>query len=176
MLRSRGIGKGDMVMVILKRHYQFWFTILALHKLGAVIIPATFLLTKHDIVYRANAAGVKAIICTGEGDTAEHIDSALPECPTVQFKLMVNGSREGWGDFMAEMEAADEKFERVQTQCEEPMILYFSSGTTGNPKMALHSYTYALSHLTTAKYWQNVRPDGIHRTIAEYRLGKGCLG
>jgi len=176
MLRSRGIGKGDMVMVILKRHYQFWFTILALHKLGAVIIPATFLLTKHDIVYRANAAGVKAIICTGEGDTAEHIDSALPECPTVQFKLMVNGSREGWGDFMVEMEAADDKFERVQTQCEEPMILYFSSGTTGNPKMALHSYTYALSHLTTAKYWQNVRPDGIHLTIADTGWGKAVWG
>lgn len=176
MLRNRGIGKGDMVMVILKRHYQFWFTILALHKLGAVIIPATFLLTKHDVVYRANAAGVKAIICTGEGDTAEHIDSALPECPSVKFKLIVNGFREGWDDFMTEMEAADDKLERVQTQREEPMILYFSSGTTGNPKMALHPHTYALSHLTTAKYWQNVRPDGIHLTIADTGWGKAVWG
>lgn len=176
MLRAKGIGKGDMVMVVLKRHYQFWFTILALHKLGAVIIPATFLLTKHDIVYRVNSASVKAVICTGQGDVAAHFDESAPECPTLQTRLMVNGARDGWEDFMAEMEQAPESFERVPTLASDPMILYFSSGTTGNPKMALHPYTYALGHLSTAKYWHNVDPEGIHFTIADTGWGKAVWG
>ena len=108
MLRAKGIGKGDMVMVVLKRHYQFWFTILALHKLGAVIIPATFLLTKHDIVYRINSASVKAVICTGQGDVAAHFDESAPECPTWQVKLMVNGKRDGWDCLLYTSDAADE--------------------------------------------------------------------
>ena len=107
MLREKGIKKGDMVMVILKRHYQFWFTILALHKLGAVIIPATFMLQKHDIVYRANAATIKAVICTGDGDIAEQVDEALPECPSIETRIIVNGKRDGWDDFMTDMEKAD---------------------------------------------------------------------
>ncbi len=176
MLRAKGIGKGDMVMVVLKRHYQFWFTILALHKLGAVIIPATFLLTKHDIVYRVNSASVKAVICTGQGDVAAHFDESAPECPTLQTKLMVNGERDGWEDFMTEMEKAPESFARVPTLASDPMILYFSSGTTGNPKMALHPYTYALGHLATAKYWHNVDPEGIHFTIADTGWGKAAWG
>ncbi len=176
MLRDRGIEKGDLVMVILKRHYQFWFTILALHKLGAVIIPATFLLTKHDVVYRANSASVKAIICTGEGDTAEHVDSAMPECPTVKLRIMVNGKREGWVDFMEAMNSSSDKLERVPTKADEPMILYFSSGTSGHPKMVLHSHTYALAHLTTAKYWHHVKPDGLHFTIADTGWGKAVWG
>lgn len=176
MLRAKGIGKGDMVMVVLKRHYQFWFTILALHKLGAVIIPATFLLTKHDIVYRVNSASVKAVICTGQGDVAAHFDESAPECPTLQTKLMVNGERDGWEDFMTEMEKATESFARVPTLASDPMILYFSSGTTGNPKMALHPYTYALGHLATAKYWHNVDPEGIHFTIADTGWGKAVWG
>jgi acetyl-CoA synthetase len=176
MLRNKGINKGDFVMVILKRHYQFWFIILALHKLGAVIIPATFLLTAHDVIYRANASGAKAVICTGEGDVAAHIDEALPECPEIKTRIMVNGKRAGWDDFMADMEAADSAFERVPTKIDEPMILYFSSGTTGNPKMALHNYTYALGHMTTAKYWQNVKPDSLHFTIADTGWGKAVWG
>lgn len=176
MLQNKGIGKGDKVMVILKRHYQFWFIILALHKLGAVIIPATFLLTAHDIVYRANAAGVKGVICTGEGDVARHIDQALPECPEIEMRMMVNGTRDGWDDFMTAMQAAKDTFERVATKIEEPMILYFSSGTTGNPKMALHNYTYALGHLATAKYWQNVGPESLHFTIADTGWGKAVWG
>ena len=176
MLRAKGIGKGDMVMVVLKRHYQFWFTILALHKLGAVIIPATFLLTKHDIVYRVNSASVKAVICTGQGDVAAHFDESAPECPTLQTKLMVNGERDGWEDFMTEMEKAPESFARVPTLASDPMILYFSSGTTGNPKMALHPYTYARGHLATAKYWHNVDPEGIHFTIADTGWGKAVWG
>ncbi|MCR4616207.1 MAG: AMP-binding protein [Clostridiales bacterium] len=176
MLRDKGIEKGDMVMVILKRHYQFWFTIIALHKLGAVIIPATFLLTKHDVVYRANSANVKAIICTGDGDTAEHVDSAMPECPSVKLRIIVNGKRDGWVDFMDAMNASSDKLERVPTKADEPMLMYFSSGTSGNPKMVLHSHTYALAHLTTAKYWHRVKPDGLHLTIADTGWGKAVWG
>ncbi len=134
LFKSKGIGKGDMVMAILKRHYQFWFVILALHKLGSVVIPATFLLTAHDFVYRANAAGVKAVVCTGQGNVAAQIDEALPECPTVRMKMMVNGSRDGWEDFMTLMEAADSNFPRVETKAAEPMLLYFSSGRPATPK------------------------------------------
>ena len=176
MLRAKGIGKGDMVMVILKRHYQFWFTILALHKLGAVCIPASFLLTKHDIVYRVNSADIKAVLCTGDGETAEHVDAALPECPSLKVRIMVNGTRDGWDDFMTDMEKADDKLERVDTNVEEPSIMYFSSGTTGNPKMAMHNYLYALGHLSTAKYWHKVVPDGRHLTIADTGWGKAVWG
>ena len=176
MLREKGIKKGDMVMVILKRHYQFWFTILALHKLGAVIIPATFMLQKHDIVYRANAATIKAVICTGDGDIAEQVDEALPECPSIETRIIVNGKRDGWDDFMTDMEKADSHLERVDTKYYEPMIVYFSSGTTGNPKMAMHAHTYALAHLTTAKYWHDVTADSVHLTIADTGWGKAVWG
>lgn len=176
MLREKGIKKGDMVMVILKRHYQFWFTILALHKLGAVIIPATFMLQKHDIVYRANAATIKAVICTGDGDIAEQVDEALPECPSIKTRIIVNGKRDGWDDFMTDMEKADSHLERVDTKYYEPMIVYFSSGTTGNPKMAMHAHTYALAHLTTAKYWHDVTADSVHLTIADTGWGKAVWG
>lgn len=176
MLREKGIKKGDMVMVILKRHYQFWFTILALHKLGAVIIPATFMLQKHDIVYRANAATIKAVVCTGDGDIAEQVDEALPECPSIKTRIIVNGKRDGWDDFMTDMEKADSHLERVDTKYYEPMIVYFSSGTTGNPKMAMHAHTYALAHLTTAKYWHDVTADSIHLTIADTGWGKAVWG
>lgn len=176
MLKSHGIGKGDMVMVVLKRHYQFWFTILALHKLGAIIVPATYLLSKHDVVYRANAAGIKAVISTGEGNTVDNIDEAAPECPTIKTKIIVNGKRDGWIDFMSEMNSSSDSFDRVTTYASEPMIMYFTSGTTGNPKMALHPHTYALAHLTTAKYWHNVHSESLHLTIADTGWGKAVWG
>lgn len=176
MLQKQGVKKGDKVMVVLKRHYQFWFVILALHKLGAVVIPATFLLKPHDVTYRVNAATVSCIICTGEGDVAEAVEAAMPECPSVQKLLMVNGKREGWLDFMDEMQAASEDFARVPTKAVEPMIIYFSSGTTGNPKMVLHDHTYALGHLSTAKYWHNADTEGLHFTIADTGWGKAVWG
>ena len=176
LLRAKGVKKGDKVMVVLKRHYQFWFVILALHKLGAVVIPATFLLKPHDVVYRVNAASVSCIICTGEGDVAQSVDAALPECEGVNLRLMVNGKREGWQDFMQEMEGASEDFARVPTLAAEPMLIYFSSGTTGNPKMVLHDHTYALAHLSTAKYWHNADPRGLHFTIADTGWGKAVWG
>ncbi|MDR1408926.1 MAG: AMP-binding protein [Oscillospiraceae bacterium] len=175
-LRGQGVKKGDRVMVVLKRHYQFWFTIIALHKLGAVIIPATFLLKPHDVVYRVNAAGAVMVICTGQGDVAAAIDEAMIECPTLEKRIMVNGAREGWLDFETLREAASPDFERVPTKADEPMLIYFSSGTTGNPKMVLHDHTYALGHLATAKYWHNADPNGLHFTIADTGWGKAVWG
>ncbi|MCL2024049.1 MAG: AMP-binding protein [Oscillospiraceae bacterium] len=182
-LSKLGVKKGDRVMVILKRHYQFWFTILALHKLGAVIIPATFLLKSHDVVYRVNAAGVSMVICTGEGTVANAVDEALPECPSLKTLLMVNGGQgaqenvqKGWLDYDALCAEASAEFERLPTKACEPMLIYFSSGTTGNPKMALHDHTYALAHLSTAKYWHNADPSGLHFTIADTGWGKAVWG
>ncbi|NCC87608.1 MAG: acetyl-CoA synthetase [Clostridia bacterium] len=176
MLRAKGIGKGDKVMLVLKRHYQFWFTIYALHKLGAIAIPATFLLTKHDVEYRANAAGVKMIICTGDGDVAEHVDTAMPDCPTVKSRIMVNGSRDGWDSFAQLFEQASDKFEPIDYTSHDPMLMYFSSGTTGNPKMVLHQNSYPIGHLITAKYWHNVNPNGLHLTISDTGWAKAAWG
>ena len=176
MLRAKGIKKGDKVLLILKRHYQFWFTIIALHKLGAVAIPATFLLTKHDIEYRANAAGAKMIICTADGEVAEHVDTAMPECPTVHSKIIVNGTRDGWDDYEELFENASEDFEPIDYTSEDPMLMYFSSGTTGHPKMVLHKNSYPIGHLVTAKHWQNVNPNGLHLTISDSGWAKAAWG
>ena len=175
-LRSLGIKKGDPVMVVLKRHYQFWFCALALHKLGAVLIPATYMMTAHDVKYRVDSASVMAVICTADGDVGSSVEQAEPECPTVKLKMMVNGAREGWLDFDAGIAFADEHFERVATNVHEPMLLYFSSGTSGYPKMVLHDYSYALGHLLTAKHWHCVVPDGLHMSIADTGWGKAVWG
>ena len=174
--KSLGIGKGDMVMVVLKRHYEFWYAAVALHKLGAVLIPATFMLKAHDAEYRINAAGVKAVIVTGESEAPEAIDECAGKCPTLEIKIMARGSRDGWLDFASGVEAASEDFERVSTDVLEPMIMYFSSGTSGYPKMVLHDHTYALAHLFTAKHWHNVDPDGLHFTVADTGWGKAVWG
>lgn len=174
--KSLGIKKGDMVLVILKRHYQFWFVATALHKLGAVLVPATFMLQKHDIDYRVNAAGIKAVVCTTTGDVADAVDAAAPDCPTLKIKIAVGDAREGWFDYNSDLEAAPEGFERVPTKIDEPMIMYFSSGTSGYPKMVLHDYTYAVAHLVTAKHWHNVVEDGLHFSIADTGWGKAVWG
>jgi acetyl-CoA synthetase len=178
--KSLGIGKGDMVMLILKRHYEFWFSIVALHKLGAVAIPATHLLTTKDLIYRFNAAGVKAIVCTAMGEVADFVDEAQAECPSVSVKIIAQGKRDGWHCFIENMEAASENFERpreVQKQkVTDPMLIYFSSGTSGLPKMACHNFAYPLGHIATAKHWQNVDPDGLHLTVADTGWGKAVWG
>ena len=176
MLTSLGVKKGDRVLLILKRHYQFWFTVYALEKIGAIAVPATFLLMKHDIVYRINAAGISCVVCTGTCEVCEHIDEAEPECPSLQTKIMVNGKRDGWLDFDTEWEKASDVFPRRETKADEPMLMYFTSGTSGSPKMALHMHTLALGHLTTAKYWHNVDPDGIHLTISDTGWAKAAWG
>ncbi|MDL2300508.1 AMP-binding protein [Clostridiaceae bacterium OttesenSCG-928-D20] len=174
--KSLGIEKGDMVMVVLKRHYEFWYTAVALHKLGAVLIPATFMLKTHDTEYRLNAAGVKAVVVTSECGVPEAVDECEKNCPTLKTKIIVRGEREGWSCFDTGIENADESFERVETNILEPMIMYFSSGTSGYPKMVLHDHTYALAHLFTAKHWHNVTPDGLHFTVADTGWGKAVWG
>ena len=173
-----GIGKGDMVMIILKRDWQFWYTIMALHKLGAVTIPATHLLTEKDITYRVNAASVKAIICTGSGDIKARIDAAK-DMPTLQLKLLC-GDREGWLNYETGMEAASADFARPapedQPSNDDMMLLYFTSGTTGMPKMVAHSFTYPLGHIPTAVFWHNCDPDGKHLTVSETGWAKSVWG
>ncbi len=174
-LLSAGIQKGDMVMVILKRHYQFWYTIVALHKIGAVIVPATFMLTKGDVEYRVRSASIKAAICTNMNGVCDAVDSA-EDVPSLEIKMIVNGKRDGWMQFDEGVEKASDKLDRVETHVKEPMLMYFSSGTSGYPKMVLHDHLYSLGHLSTAKYWQNVDPEGIHLTIADTGWGKAVWG
>ena len=176
--KSLGIRSGDRVMLVLKRHYEFWFAMVALHKLGAIAIPATYLLQKHDFEYRYNAAGVKAIVCTADGDTANIAEEAAKECPSVELMLLVGGKKDGWHDFNAEYPLYSSKFTREKdTPCgESPALMFFSSGTTGEPKMVMHKHTYALGHFLTAKYWHCCERDGLHFTISDTGWGKSLWG
>ena len=176
--KSLGIKRGDRVMLVLKRHYQFWYAILALHKLGAIAIPATNQLLEHDFVYRFQAAGVSAIVCTADGNTAEAVDGAAKECPELKTKIMVGGQRDGWHDFNAECGMYSSRFERTaDTPCgRDPMLMFFTSGTTGYPKTATHDYRYPLAHFVTAKYWHGVSSEGLHFTISETGWGKALWG
>ena len=175
---SLGIKKGDKVMLVLKRHYQFWFAMIALHKIGAIAIPATYQLREHDFVYRFNAAGVSAIICTSDGDCADIVDKVQSECPTLNLKVLVGGKKEGWRDFDAEYGFFKSSFRRTPDtpSGDEPALMFFSSGTTGNPKMVEHKHTYGLGHFLTARYWHNCEPDGLHFTISDTGWGKSLWG
>ncbi len=175
---SLGIKRGDKVMLVLKRHYQFWFCMVALHKLGAVAIPATNQLKEHDFEYRYNSAGVKAIVCTADGDTYQFAESAAKKCPQVEHLLMVGGAKEGWLDFDEEYVQCSEVFDRpADASCgDETALMFFTSGTTGNPKMAAHKHTYALGHFVTAKYWHCCERDGLHLTISDTGWGKSLWG
>ncbi len=177
-LLSLGVKKGDKVMLVLKRHWEFWITIVALHKIGAVAIPATYLLREHDYIYRFNAASVSAVISTATGDSASMIDSVLSECPTVKTKIIVQGEREGWHDFDKEYPLFKSSFKRTSSSPsgEESALMFFSSGTTGNPKMVEHKHTYALGHFITARYWHCCEPDGLHFTISDTGWGKSLWG
>ena len=175
---SLGIKKGDKVMLVLKRHYQFWFAMIALHKIGAIAIPATYQLREHDFIYRFNAAGVSAIVCTSDGDCAEIVDKVQGECPTLNLKVLVGGQREGWRDFDNEYGLFKSSFRRTPDtpSGDEPALMFFSSGTTGNPKMVEHKHTYGLGHFLTARYWHNCEPDGLHFTISDTGWGKSLWG
>ena len=176
--KALGIRKGDRVMLVLKRHYQFWFAVLGLHKLGAIVIPATNQLQSHDFEYRFNAAGVSAILCTADGDTAHQVDIAAATCPVLRTKILVGGEREGWRNFDAEYSLYSTHFYRTEeTPCgNDPMLMFFTSGTTGYPKIATHSYRYPLGHYITAKYWHGVSDDGLHFTISDTGWGKALWG
>ena len=178
---SKGIKKGDKVMLVLKRHYQFWFSIIALHKIGAVVIPATNQLVQHDFTYRFKAADVKAIVCTADGDVAHQVDLAVEESGMDIIKMVAHGEREGWCSFDKEMAEFSDVFERPtdpeKLSCgNQPNLMFFTSGTTGYPKIATHSHLYALGHFITARYWHNVDPNGIHFTISDTGWGKALWG
>ncbi len=178
LFASKGIKKGDSVMLVLKRNYQFWYCSIALTKLGAVIIPATHLLTTHDFTYRFEQADVKAIVCTHDNPELEgYVDEAIEEMKLDNLiKFTVRGKQEGWIDFDEQVKKMPETLERVPTNCRDYMLLYFTSGTTGYPKMVAHRHKYALYHIQTAKYWQNVDPDGIHLTISDTGWAKAAWG
>ena len=173
-LTSKGIKKGDFVMLILKHSYQFWYISVALHKMGAVVVPATYMLKPHDIEYRVKAADIKAVMVTHETDIADQVDAA--STPGLELKFMVGGSREGWLDFDTEMESAPEEWGRVPTRKDDYFLMYFTSGTSGNPKMAMHDYTYPLGHILLAKYWHQVDPDGLHWSVADTGWAKNAWG
>ncbi len=176
--KSLGIKKGDRVLLVLKRNYQFWFAILGLHKLGAVAIPATNQLVTHDYEYRFNAAGVSAVVCTADGNASDYIDEAQKNSPSLKVKIMANCVKEGWHDFDNEFGLFSRRFIRdEESPCgDDPMIMFFTSGTTGYPKIATHSHKYPLGHFITAKYWHCVQRDGIHFTISETGWGKALWG
>ncbi len=176
--KSLGIKKGDRVMLVLGRHYQFWYAVLGLHKLGAIAIPAMNQLLEHDFEYRFNAAGVSAIICTAKGDVANQVDIAAKKCPQLVNKIMVDGEKEGWRNFDEEYTLFSTHFDRTEdTACgDDTMLMFFTSGTTGYPKIAVHSYKYPLGHFHTAKYWHNVDPDGLHFTISDTGWAKAMWG
>ncbi|MBO5271923.1 MAG: AMP-binding protein [Muribaculaceae bacterium] len=175
---SQGIGRGDMVMLILKRHYQFWFSIVALHKLGATVIPATHLLTEKDIIYRCEKADIKAIVATGDEIVINHIQNSLPKCPTLKTLISTGPIvPEGWFDFNKEIDAAAPfvRPELANTN-EDVSLMYFTSGTTGNPKMVAHDFTYPLGHIITGSFWHNVKEDSLHLTLADTGWGKAVWG
>ncbi|MGP1436835.1 MAG: AMP-binding protein [Phocaeicola sp.] len=177
-LQSLGIGFGDKVMIILKRRYEFWFAMVALHKLGAVAIPATFLLTKNDVVYRNNAAGVKAIMVVGDDPIISHVKDALPESPTVEHLISIGPLvPDGFDDFQKGIKEAVPfvRPERHNTN-DDIMLMYFTSGTSGGPKMVAHDFTYPLGHIVTAYFWHNLKPDSLHLTIADTGWGKAVWG
>ena len=176
--KSLGIKKGDKVMLVLKRHYQFWYAILALHKLGAVAIPATNQLVAHDFEYRFNSADVSAIVCTADGDVSNQVDLAQASSPTLKTKILVGGEKEGWKNFDEEYPLFSAHYYRDEnTACgDDLMLMFFTSGTTGYPKIAAHSYKYALGHYITAKYWHGVSENGLHFTISETGWGKALWG
>ena len=176
--KAIGIRRGDRVMLVLKRHYQFWFAVLGLHKLGAVAIPATNQLLEKDFTYRFTAGKVKAILCTADGDVTEAVDEACAKCPEVAHKIIVNGTREGWRSFDEEYKMYSSHFDRTEdAPCgSDPMLMFFTSGTSGYPKLAAHNYKYPLGHFITAKYWHRVNPDGLHLTISDTGWAKSMWG
>ena len=176
VFREYGIGRGDRVMLVLKRHYEYWFAAVALHKLGAVMIPATHMLTVDDFVYRINASGVKAIVCTAQDDVPSTIKQALRKSEKTPVLWCVQKDIEGFFNLTSQMETAGDAFDRVETSAADPMMLYFTSGTTGYPKGVIHDFTYPLAHIVTAKYWQQAQDDGLHFTVAETGWAKASWG
>ncbi len=178
--QALGLGKGDMVMLILKRRYEFWFALLALHRIGAVAIPATHLVTSKDIVYRCGAADIKMILAVPDERVLANVDEAAPDCPTLELRVLLHGERAGWRSLDREIPAIPAEFPRPEgeaaTHNDDMMLLYFTSGTTGMPKMVWHDFTYPLGHILTGCYWQTVTEDGLHLTLSDTGWAKCTWG
>ena len=176
--RSLGIKRGDRVMLVLKRHYQFWFSVLALHKIGAIAIPAPNQLLEKDFEYRFKAGNIKAIVCTSDGIVADSVDAAAAKCDSLEHKIIVGACRDGWHNFDEEYSIYSSHFARADdAPCgSDPMLMFFTSGTSGYPKIAAHNYKYPLGHFITAKYWHQVNPDGLHFTISDTGWAKALWG
>ena len=176
VFRQAGIGRGDRVLLVLKRHYEYWFAAVALHKLGAVMIPATHMLTVKDFVYRIKASKVKGVVCTAQNNVPEKIKASLKEAG-MQAKLWcIQAEVEEFENLTEAMKTADSELARAETLATDPMMLYFTSGTTGNPKGVIHDFTYPLAHIVTAKYWQQAEEGGLHFTVAETGWAKASWG
>ena len=173
---AQGIRKGDRVLVILKRNWEYWDVAPALHKLGAVMIPATHLLTVEDLVYRIGKGEITAAVATPEGDTVHDLLLAQQRCPELHTIFVPRKSIEGCIQLEKAMEAASPVLERVETKVTDPMMIYFTSGTTGYPKAVTHNHTYPLSHIITARYWHGVVESGLHLTVAETGWAKASWG
>lgn len=176
VFRNAGIGHGDRVMLILKRHYEYWFAAVALHKLDAVMIPATHMLTVSDLVYRIKASKVKAIVCTSQNEVPEKLLEALKQSDMTAKLWCVQADVEGFENITLAMQTASDELARVPTKATDPMMLYFTSGTTGYPKGVIHEHSYPLAHIATAKYWQQAEDDGLHFTVAETGWAKASWG
>lgn len=176
VFKKYGIKKGDKVLVILKRNYEYWYVAPALHKLGAIMIPATNLLTQSDIAYRVNTANINAAVCTPDGNTAEDVLAVASQANTLNTVFVPRRYVFGAVDFTAEVEEASDVFDRVDTKAAEPAMIYFTSGTTGYPKAVEHNHIYTLAHIITAKYWQCVQEGGLHLTVAETGWAKASWG
>ena len=176
VFKDAGITKGDKVMLVLKRHYEYWFAAVALHKLGAVMIPAKHMLTVSDFEYRIKASGVKAVVCTAHDDVPEKIAAALKNQNASAIMWTVQQDVDGCRNMTKEMENAPDTFDRVSTHVSDPMMLYFTSGTTGYPKGVIHDFSYPLAHIVTAKYWQQAEDGGLHFTVAETGWAKASWG
>lgn len=175
-LTRNGIKKGSRVMLILKRHFEYWYTILALHKIGAIAVPATYMLSCEDIVYRVQSGDIHCIVCAEDDYICDNVAKAQKECPVLQKLMTVRADREGFIRLDKGMEQESDRFERVQNSYKDPFLMYFTSGTTGFPKAVLHAYSYPLAHIITAKYWQNVEDGGLHLTVADTGWGKASWG
>ena len=176
--KSLGIKRGDRVMLILKRHYQYWFSVIGLHKLGAIAIPAPNQLLEKDLKYRFEAGNVKAILCTADGEVSSEVERAAEQCPNLAHKILVGGAREGWHSFDDEYSLFSSHYARTEdAPCgNDPMLMFFTSGTSGYPKIAAHNYKYPLGHFITAKYWHQVNSEGLHFTISDTGWAKSMWG
>ena len=176
--KSIGIKRGDRVMLVLKRHYQFWFAILGLHKIGAIAIPAPNQLLEKDFSYRFTAGNIKAILCTADGEVASAVEEAAKKCPGLEHKIIVGKNREGWRNFDEEYSIYSSHYARGEDapSGSDPMLMFFTSGTSGYPKIAAHNYKYPLGHFITAKYWHQVNPEGLHLTISDTGWAKAMWG